>query len=68
MKRRNYVISYFICENCNMSFPLPRLKSRQRENGHIKDIWCPYCKGESKFLEIKDKQVYKTMFNDIIIA
>lgn len=68
MKRKNYVISYFICKKCENLFPLPRLKNHQRENGHVKDIWCPYCKQESKFLEIKDKQIYKTMFGDIIIA
>jgi len=67
MKRKSFVISYFICQKCNNTFPLPRFKNSQRENGHIKDIWCPWCKDESKFLEIKDKQAYKTVFGDIFV-
>lgn len=67
MKRLHYVISNFICQECSTVVPLPRCHGRQRERGHIKDIWCPSCKKESKFREIKYKESYKTMEGELII-
>ena len=68
MKRRPYVISNFICEECGTTVPLPRCHGQQREHGHIKDLWCPGCKKESKFKEIKYKESYKTMAGEVIMA
>ena len=52
MKRNNtFTISYFTCQNCGMIIPLPRKKNRQREHGHIKDLWCPCCLKIKKFKE-----------------
>lgn len=56
MKRKAYNISRFICSECGMVVPLPRKKSRPREDGHIKSIWCPKCGGKRKFNEVKETE------------
>ena len=67
MKRLcNYSVSYFICPNCNNKFPLPRINGKTRERGHIKDLWCPYCKEVVKTLEVRDRDVYKNMCGEIL--
>lgn len=53
-QRRNYTISYCICPECSCNFPIPRKKNQYREKGHIKDIWCPFCKKINKFVEHRD--------------
>ena len=54
MKRKKYNISYFICPECNNCFPLPRSKSKKRNKGHIKDLYCIYCKKIVKTTEIRN--------------
>lgn len=66
MKRR-VVISNFICLRCGASFPLPRIKGKQRENGHIKDMYCPKCGCITKFKEVKYNQFYKNMSGDKLL-
>ena len=46
------LISDFYCQGCGANFPLPRT-GNQREKGHIKDLWCPYCKAIMKFTEVR---------------
>ena len=45
-------ISNFYCTECNYSIPLPRSR-KQREKGHIKDVWCPKCKKVTGHLEVR---------------
>ena len=52
MGRKKYTISDFYCKKCGTNMPLPRVK-RQREKGHIKDLYCPVCKCIRKFVEIR---------------
>lgn len=66
MKRRNFVISEFHCTECELIIPLPRIHGRQREKGHVKDIWCPKCQRKMKFREVRYKELYKTMAGDVI--
>lgn len=67
MKKHRYMkMSQFICKSCGMEIDLPRLHCGQRKNGHIKTIYCPGCKKESDFKEIKYNEFYKTMAGDII--
>ncbi len=40
----NYTISNCMCPQCRNKFPIPRKANRSREKGHIKNIWCPFCK------------------------
>ena len=54
-KQRFMDLSNFICPVCGKSFPIMRNHGQQREKGHIKDIWCPYCKEDRKFKEIRKR-------------
>lgn len=61
MQRRNniYKASNFVGE-CGIIVPLPRIH-RQREKGHIKDIWCPKCGKVHGFREYKNNEFYMTI-------
>jgi len=52
--------STFICTTCGKTFPLMRSHGQHRERGHIKDLWCPFCKAERKFREVKRGEGYMT--------
>ena len=54
MKKKRFMdLSLFICPECSKSFPIMRNRGESRKRGHIKDIWCPYCKANRKFKEIR---------------
>ena len=59
-------LSLFICPECGKSFPIMRNHGKQRERGHIKDIWCPYCKVEQKFREVRRTDYYETTSGEMI--
>lgn len=61
MRKSNYSISNFICQECGNVFPLPRQTSKQRKNNHIKDLWCPKCKKIVKTVEMKQNNYYESM-------
>ena len=53
MKKRNdIIIVYYRCNQCNHNVTIPRQIGRKRGIGHLKDMWCPYCKVEAKFTEV----------------
>ena len=55
MKKRNcMIVSDLRCIECGNIFPIMRSKGYMREKNHIKDMWCPVCKKESKFIERGD--------------
>lgn len=56
MHRQKYDISQFVCPGCNKTIPLPRKMKKPRENGHIKDIYCPWCDKVQKMAEYKSNQ------------
>lgn len=45
-------ISNFYCTVCNHVTPLPRCR-KQREKGHIKDLWCLRCKQVTQHVEVR---------------
>ena len=52
MKKRSCMVSSSLkCRECGGTFPIMRQRGHMREKGHIKDMWCPYCKKEVKFVE-----------------
>lgn len=54
MTRRNYTISEFYCTRCGTKgMPLARKMGKQRENGHLKKIYCLHCKMETNHVEIR---------------
>lgn len=61
-KRQCMNLSTFICPECGKTFPIMRNHGRQRERGHIKDIWCPYCQQTQKFLEIRRSDYYNNIY------
>ena len=65
MRTNKYCISQFICPNCGNKFSLPRAKSMRREKGHIKDLWCPYCKEVVKTMEVRPQDMYVSMSGEI---
>ncbi len=66
MKRKNlYKISRFVGIDCGTIIPLPRV-SRQREKGHIKDIWCPMCGKTHGFREYKQNEFYMNMCGEMV--
>ncbi len=54
-KQRFMDQSIFICPVCSNQFPIMRNHGKHRERGHIKDIWCPFCKADRKFREVSKK-------------
>lgn len=54
--RTPFTISQFKCQECGHIIPLPRKKKREREKGHIKDIYCPWCDKVTKTIEYKPNQ------------
>lgn len=52
------IISYLKCTECNEKIPIPRKRGQMRENGHIKHMYCPYCKKITPFIEDKDLKYY----------
>ncbi len=47
----NMYISHLKCPECGLDFPIPRYRGRKREEGHIKDLYCPRCKAVRKMIE-----------------
>lgn len=66
MRQKNYVTSYFRCQECDMEIPLPRCGGKQRKKGHVKDIWCPRCLKKTKCSETRYMDSYKTMAGEVI--
>lgn len=52
--KMSFTISKFICPDCDNEMYVSRSKGKQREDGHIKDIWCPHCKEIKKMTEVKN--------------
>ena len=52
--RREFTISDFYCTECgNKGFSCGRKISKQREPGHLKKLYCMYCKKETNHAEIR---------------
>lgn len=68
MKKPQYVMSNFICPECNCVIPIPRKLGHQREKGHIKDMFCPTCGEVRKFKEVRAKEFYKNLDGEIVYS
>jgi len=47
-----------ICSICGYIQSIQRKKSSQKKELHLKDMYCPLCKKDTKFIELVDKSVY----------
>ena len=59
-------ISQFICPDCGNVIPLPRRRQSQREDKHIKDIYCPWCNKVQHTIEYKYDQPIRNLAGDKI--
>lgn len=54
-----YDTSEFYCTECgNKGIPLFRQKSKVRESGHLKVLYCPHCRKDVNFVEIRPRSPY----------
>lgn len=58
--------SDLICPECGRQFPIPRRLSQSRKKGHIKTVWCPYCKKMENMTEIRWQDVVRTMSGEML--
>ena len=51
---KEVIISDFYCTECgHRGIPLPRDKSKIREGGHLKKLYCMYCQKQVNHVEIR---------------
>ena len=56
---RNLLISDFYCTRCgSKNYPVWRIKGKEREIGHLKNLYCLNCGRETNQIEIKPDQRY----------
>ena len=58
---KKFEISDMLCPVCKHTFPIPRNKNARRPRGHIKDLYCPFCKDVRKMIEYQPSQAKFTM-------
>ena len=52
-------LSCFYCTKCGKrGIDIPRKKGREREPGHLKKLYCLYCKSEQNMAEVRQKGRY----------
>lgn len=66
MRRQKFDISRFVCPECGNIIPLPRKTKKERESGHIKDIFCPWCDKVQKTIEYKENQPIRNANGDLL--
>ncbi len=47
-----------ICSECGNIFPISRKANKQKKELHIKDLYCPSCKKQTKHFEMKNGDIY----------
>lgn len=53
-KNKQIIISEFYCTNCGRrGIPLARKIGQVREAGHLKRLYCPYCRREVNHAEVR---------------
>lgn len=66
-KTVNFDISDFYCTKCGKKgISLPRKDNKKREPGHLKRLYCPYCRSEQNSVEIRGygKYTYEDFKNE----
>lgn len=51
----NQAMSDMYCVECGGRMTVPRPRRKTREKAHLKDMYCPYCKEDTKFREVREK-------------
>lgn len=48
------------CSECgNRGIPVMRKSNKRREKGHLKKLWCCYCKKETNHVEITNNYTFE---------
>jgi len=55
-KSRSVVLRSFKCPGCGLKMVAP--KGNGSESGHIKDMYCPMCKEDQKFVMFDSDRVF----------
>lgn len=59
MRNRKISISDFYCTQCgHKTLPIPRRDGQGREPGHLKNLYCPFCKMEQNCVEVRQNGKY----------
>lgn len=53
MRKTKVTQRWFKCPGCNTIQAAFKNNARKTSEGHIKDMWCPWCKKEQKFVQIR---------------
>ena len=57
MRKTTRITHRFFCTNCGREgLPLARKVSHQHEKGHLKNLYCPWCKAEYNHWECHDDE------------
>lgn len=59
MKQVPYKSTELVCLKCGNVMTILRKALKQKKVGHIKDMYCPYCKEQVKFFEVRDVSAFK---------
>ena len=60
MKKTARITHRFFCTNCGREgLPLARKISHQHQKGHLKNLYCPWCKAEYNHWECHDDEEVK---------
>lgn len=54
----DYVRTDLICSTCGYIQTIQRNNGRLKKELHIKDLYCPMCKKDTKFIELVDKDKF----------
>ena len=65
MTKEPSIVSDLMCLDCGNVFPIRRMILHQKKEGHIKDLYCPTCKMETKHFELKDKDKFLWKYNHL---
>lgn len=65
MKQTRLASTDLICLECGYVNTIIRSGDRLKDDEHIKDIYCPICKEDRKFLELKDASIFWHKYNNI---
>lgn len=44
-------VSWMRCASCGGTFPIRRSAHRKRPRGHVKTMWCPWCRRVTPHVE-----------------